>query len=141
MKKGLVFTTLLALMLVGLMLFSVMLIQNRNQRVAEYNRQIQLLKEQEQKLADKEAELNVLVVRYEQGLTEGNVELEALRAELEALKTVRDKLQIQLEQSALDIEATREKLKNEESDQSYYLEVYNALTEGLNKVKGYISAG
>ena len=141
MKKGLVFTTLLALMLVGLMLFSVMLIQNRNQRVAEYNRQIQLLKEQEQKLADKEAELNVLVMRYEQGLTEGNVELEALRAELEALKTVRDKLQTQLEQSALDIEATREKLKNEESDQSYYLEVYNALTEGLNKVKGYISAG
>ena len=141
MKKGLVFTTLLALMLVGLMLFSVMLIQNRNQRVAEYNRQIQLLKEQEQKLADKEAELNVLVMRYEQRLTEGNVELEALRAELEALKTVRDKLQIQLEQSALDIEATREKLKNEESDQSYYLEVYNALTEGLNKVKGYISAG
>ena len=141
MKKGLVFTTLLALMLVGLMLFSVMLIQNRNQRVEEYNRQIQLLKEQEQKLADKEAELNVLVMRYEQGLTEGNVELEALRAELEALKTVRDKLQTQLEQSALDIEATREKLKNEESDQSYYLEVYNALTEGLNKVKGYISAG
>ena len=141
MKKGLVFTTLLALMLVGLMLFSVMLIQNRNQRVAEYNRQIQLLKEQEQKLADKEAELNVLVLRYEQGLTEGTAELEALRAELEALKTVRDKLQTQLEQSALDIEATREKLKNEESDQSYYLEVYNALTEGLNKVKGYIGAG
>ena len=141
MKKGLVFTTLLALVLAGLMVFSVMLMQNRNQRVAEYNRQVQLLKEQEQKLADKEAELNVLVLRYEQGLTEGTAELEALRAELEALKTVRDKLQTQLEQSALDIESTREKLKNEESDQSYYLEVYNALTEGLNKVKGYISAG
>ena len=141
MKKGLVFTTLLALVLVGLMLFSVMLIQNRNQRVEEYNRQVQLLKEQEQKLEDKEAELNVLVLRYEQGLTEGTAELEALRAELAALKTVRDKLQTQLEQSALEIEATREKLKNEESDQSYYLEVYNALTEGLNKVKSYISAG
>lgn len=141
MKKGLVFTTLLALVLVGLMLFSVMLIQNRNQRVEEYNRQVQLLKEQEQKLADKEAELNVLVLRYEKGLTEGSAELDALRAELAALKTVRDKLQTQLEQSALEIEATREKLKNEESDQSYYLEVYNALTEGLNKVKGYISAG
>ncbi len=141
MKKGLVFTTLLALVLVGLMLFSVMLIQNRNQRVAEYNHQIQLLKEQEQKLAEKEEELNVLVLRHEQGLTAGTAELEALRAELEALKTVRDKLQSQLEQSELDIETTREKLKNEESDQSYYLEVYNALTEGLNKVKGYISAG
>ena len=139
MKKGLVFTTLLALVLVGLMLFSVMLIQNRNQRVEEYNRQVQLLKEQEQKLTDKEAELNVLVLRYEQGLTEGTAELEALRAELEALKTVRDKLQTQLEQSALEIEATREKLKNEESDQSYYLEVYNALKEGLQKVEGYIA--
>ena len=141
MKKGLVFTTLLALVLVGLMLFSVMLIQNRNQRVEEYNRQVQLLKEQEQKLADKEAELNVLVLRYEKGLTEGSAELDALHAELAALKTVRDKLQTQLEQSALEIEATREKLKNEESDQSYYLEVYNALTEGLEKVKGYISIG
>ena len=141
MKKGLVFTTLLALVLVGLMLFSVMLIQNRNERVAEYNRQVQLLNEQEQKLAEKEAELNVLVLRYEQGLTEGTAQLEALRAELEAQKAVRDKLQAQLEQSNLDLEAKREQLKNEESDQSYYLEVYNALTEGLNKVKGYISIG
>ena len=141
MKKGLVFTTLLALVLAGLMVFSVMLIQNRNERVAEYNRQMHLLKEQEQKLANKEAELNVLVLRYEQGLTEGAAQLDALRAELEAQKAVRDKLQAQLEQSNADLEATREQLKNEESDQSYYLEVYNALTEGLNKVKGYISVG
>ena len=139
MKKGLVFTTLLALVLVGLMLFSVMLIQNRNERVAEYNRQVQLLNEQEQKLAEKEAELNVLVLRYEQGLTEGTAQLEALRAELEAQKAVRDKLQAQLEQSNLDLEAKREQLKNEESDQSYYLEVYNALKEGLQKVEGYIA--
>ena len=141
MKKGLVFTMLLALVLVGLMLFSVTLMQNRNERIAEYNRQVQLLKEQEQKLADKEAELNVLVLRYEQGLTEGAAQLDALRAELEAQKAVRDRLQTQLDQSKLDLEAKREQLKNEESDQSYYLEVYNALTEGLNKVKGYISIG
>lgn len=141
MKKGLVFTALLALLLVGAMLFSVMLMQERNQRVAEYNHQVQLLKEQEQKLADKEAELNVLVMRYEQGQTEGAAQLEALRAELEAQKAVRDRLQSQLDQSNLDLDATREQLKNEESDQSYYLEVYNALTEGLNKVKGYIGAG
>ena len=84
MKKGLVFTALLALLLVGAMLFSVMLMQERNQRVAEYNHQVQLLKEQEQKLADKEAELNALILRYEQGQTEGAAQLEALRAELEA---------------------------------------------------------
>ena len=141
MKKGLVFTALLALLLVGAMLFSVMLMQERNQRVAEYNHQVQLLKEQEQKLSDKEAELNALILRYEQGQTEGAAQLEALRAELEAQKAVRDRLQSQLDQSNLDLDATREQLKNEESDQSYYLEVYNALTEGLNKVKGYISAG
>lgn len=141
MKKGLVFTALLALLLVGAMLLSVMLMQERNQRVAEYNHQVQLLKEQEQKLADKEAELNALILRYEQGQTEGAAQLEALRAELEAQKAVRDRLQSQLDQSNLDLDATREQLKNEESDQSYYLEVYNALTEGLNKVKGYIGAG
>ena len=141
MKKGLVFTTLLALVLVGLMMFTVMLIQEHNQREAEYDRQVQMLKEQEQKLADKEAELQVLELRHEQGMTDGKAKLEELRAELEATKTVRDKLQAQLDQSAADIETTRERLKNEESDQSYYLEVYNALTEGLNKVKGYISAG
>lgn len=141
MKKGLVFTALLALLLVGVMLFSVMLMQERNQRVAEYNHQVQLLKEQEQKLSDKEAELNALMLRYEQGQTEGAAQLEALRAELEAQKAVRDGLQSQLDQSNLNLDATREQLKNEESDQSYYLEVYNALTEGLNKVKGYIGAG
>ena len=139
MKKGLILTTLLALVLAGAMLFSVKLMQEQEQRQTEYNRQVQLLKEQEQILAAKEAELNVLVLRYEQGMTEGVAELDALRAELEATKIVRDKLLTQLDQSAADIETTRQKLEAEESDQSYYLEVYNALTEGLNKVKGYIA--
>ena len=139
MKKGLILTTLLALVLAGAMLFSVQLMQEQEQRQTEYNRQVQLLKEQEQILAAKEAELNVLVLRYEQGMTEGVAELDALRAELEATKIVRDKLLTQLDQSAVDIETTRQKLEAEESDQSYYLEVYNALTEGLNKVKGYIA--
>ena len=139
MKKGLILTTLLALVLAGAMLFSVKLMQEQEQRQTEYNRQVQLLKEQEEILAAKEAELNVLVLRYEQGMTEGVAELDALRAELEATKIVRDKLLTQLDQSAADIETTRQKLEAEESDQSYYLEVYNALTEGLNKVKGYIA--
>ena len=139
MKKGLILTTLLALVLAGAMLFSVQLMQEQEQRQTEYNRQVQLLKEQEQILAAKEAELNVLVLRYEQGMTEGVAELDALRAELEATKIVRDKLLTQLDQSAADIKTTRQKLEAEESDQSYYLEVYNALTEGLNKVKGYIA--
>ena len=45
----------------------------------------------------------------------------------------------ELEQIRTDLEALHTKQQGEDSDQSYYYEVYNALTEGLNDIKGYIS--
>lgn len=139
MRKGLIFTALLAAMLVGALVLSVSLMQQQNERQEVYLRQTQLLRQQSAELDRKETELNELVRRYENGLTDGTAELEALRQELEVLHDEKEALQAQLDQAIADVEAMRLQLENEDSDQSYYLEVYNALTEGLNKVKGYIA--
>lgn len=139
MKKGLILTAFLALVLVAAMVFSVQLMQEQVRVEETYNRQCQMLEQQAQKIAEKEAELETLIQRYELGLTEGAAEIQALQKELGAVQAEKNDLQAQLDQIAADIENTRLQLENEDSDQSYYLEVYNALTEGLNKVKGYIA--
>lgn len=139
MRKGLIVTLFLAAMLAGLMMASVYLMEAKADRQEVYNQQLQQLKQQEAALDEKEAELNVLVQRYENGQTDGAAELVQLRKGLEQLQAEKEDLRAQLEQAAADVEAMRLQLQNEDSDQSYYLEVYNALTEGLNKVKGYIA--
>ena len=139
MRKGLIVTLILAAMLAGMLMFSVYLMEQKEERMELYHQQMHLLEEQAAKLDVKEAQLNELVQRYEEGRTDGAAELEAMEAELEALQAEKQELQLQMEQAIADVEAMRQQLENEDSDQSYYLEVYNALTEGLNKVKGYIA--
>ena len=140
MKKGLIVTAILAAMLTGVLLFAAHLMEEKAERQALYLQQTQILQQQEAELEKKEAKLQELVTRYENGQTDGAAELEQLRQELAALQSDRDDMKAQLEQATADVEALRQQLENDkESDQSYYLEVYNALKEGLEKVKGYIA--
>lgn len=139
MRKGLIVTTILSAMLLGVLMFSVYLMEQKEERMELYHQQMQLLEEQAAKLDVKQAQLNELVQRYESGQTDGAAELAAMEAELETLQAEKQELQLQLEQAVADVQAMRQQLETEDSDQSYYLEVYNALTEGLNKVKGYIA--
>ena len=139
MRKGLVVTAFLAAILAGLMIFSVYLMDARDQRQEVYRQQCQLLEQQETKLKEKEEHLQELIQRYEAGQTDGAVELAELQQQLAALEAQREDLRAQLKQAVLDVETMRQQFADGDSDQSYYLEVYNALTEGLNKVKGYIA--
>ena len=140
MKKGLIVTAILAAMLTGVLMFAAHLMEQKTDREALYLQQTQLLQQQEADLKEKEAKLQELVSRYEKGQTDGVAELEQLRQELAELQADRDEMKVQLEQAEADVEALRQQLaEDKESDQSYYLEVYNALKEGLEKVKGYIA--
>lgn len=140
MKKGLIVTAILAAMLTGVLIFAAHLIEEKAERQELYLQQTQLLQQQEAELEKKEAKLQELVTRYENGQTDGAAELEQLRQELAELQADRDEMKVQLEQATADVEALRQQLaEDKESDQSYYLEVYNALKEGLEKVKGYIA--
>ena len=139
MKKGLIFTLFLSVILVASMAFAAYLMQQQNLAQQEYLHQTQLLEQHGREIAEKEAELEKLIQRYEQGQTEGAKKIQELQENLKAVQAEKDALQLQLDQIVADIESTRLQLESEESDQSYYLEVYNALTEGLNKVKGYIA--
>lgn len=140
MRARLIITAILAALLAGGMVFSAHLMEAKEERREVYLEQTQQLQQRSAELDEKEAELEALVKRYENGQTDGAQELEQLRQDLEALQAEKEQLAVQLEQAIADVEAMRQQLENDkESDQSYYLEVYNALTEGLEKVKGYIA--
>ena len=140
MRKGLIVTAILAAILTGVLVFAAHLMEEKADRQALYLQQTQLLQKQEAELEKKEAKLQELVDRYEKGQTDGAAELEQLNRELAQLQSERDEMKARLEQAEADVAALRQQLENDkESDQSYYLEVYNALKEGLEKVKGYIA--
>jgi len=145
MRKGLLWTAFLAAVLMGLMIFAASLINDQSQTAEELQKQSQQLAEKAELLKEKEQTLAELQQAVSAGVPEdreltdlqGQVaELEAQAAELEKQKA---ELTAEVAQLHADLEAMREELQSEESDQSYYYEVYNALTEGLNDVKGYIS--
>ena len=62
-----------------------------------------------------------------------------LQEEVQQMEVQKAELEAQVQQVEADLEALKQKLQNEDTDQSYFFEVYNALTKGLNDVKGYIS--
>lgn len=76
-----------------------------------------------------------------------NAELEEIKAgemadlqqQIDAMETRKAELQAQIESMKLAIEEGKQNPKEEINDYSYYEEVYNALEEGLEKVKGYLA--
>lgn len=145
MRKGLLWTAFLAAVLLCLMVFSASMIRDQQLSAEELQSRSQQLAEKAAQLKEKEELLEKLKQEVMTGYPEDQelsqlqsqvAELEARAAELEAQKT---ELTEELEQISTDLEALHTKQQGEDSDQSYYYEVYNALTEGLNDIKGYIS--
>ena len=62
-----------------------------------------------------------------------------LQQQIEAMEAQKVEIQAQIESIKLAIEEGKQNPEEEINEYSYYEEVYNALKEGLEKVKGYIS--
>ncbi len=83
-----------------------------------------------------EAELNALNAKFEEMK---NAELAELQQEIDAMEAQKTDILAQIESIKLAIEDAKQNPKEEINDYSYYEEVYNALKEGLEKVKGYLA--
>ena len=139
MRKFLIVTALLSAILMGLMVYSVKLINAKAATEENVQFQSQLAETKKEQLNRKKEELAQLLEEME---TESeDQEWIRLQEEVQQMEAQKADLEAQLQRIAADTEALKEKLQGEDNDQSYFLEVYNALTEGLNKVKGYISIG
>ena len=137
MLKFLIVTVLLSAMLMGLMICSVNLINTRDAAEEDLQVQSQLAETKKEQLNRKKEELAQLL--EEMGTESEDQEWILLQEEVQQLEAQKAELEAQIQQIAADTEALKEKLQGEDNDQSYFLEVYNALTKGLNDVKGYIS--
>ena len=137
MRKFLIVTALLSAILMGLMVYSVKLINAKAATEENVQFQSQLAETKKEQLNRKKEELAQLLEEME---TESeDQEWIRLQEEVQQMEAQKADLEAQLQQIAADTEALKEKLQGEDNDQSYFLEVYNALTKGLNDVKGYIS--
>ena len=141
MKLRIIVAVVLVLALAGLLVFSGQLRGNYRQAQEQYEHEYAQLEARGAELAAKEAELV--------GLTEagGKKQDELNRMEQELEELTRQLLEAENEQTALteqimELNEALETLRNAEgeiSDEAYYLEVYDALAEGLEKVKEYLA--
>ena len=105
--------------------------ESESAKLAEYEQQLTQLDAQVQELLQKQAALEAEA----EELSCTAEELEAQCAALEAEKPV---LLAEIQQIEAELKMLRE-TTDETSDDAYYLEVYDALTEGLETVKGYLT--
>lgn len=138
MRKYLIVTALLSAVLMGLMLFCAKSFTQTDAVQAEIQSQSRQLESKKEQLAQKEQELAQLTAQLEKG-PEGDPEWILLQEDVLQMEEQKAELEALVQQVEADLEALKQKLRNEDTDQSYFLEVYDALTKGLNDVKGYIS--
>ena len=138
MRKFLIVTALLAAVLMGIMFYSVSLLNAGDALDEDIHIQTQQLESKKEQLEQKKQELAQLTAQLEIG-PEEDQEWIRLQEDVQLLEAQKTELETQIQQIAADTEALKAKLQSEDNDQSYFLEVYNALTKGLNDVKGYLS--
>lgn len=100
-------------------------------QLAEYEARVAALEDDVQQLVKRQAEHEARAAE----LTGQAEEMEAQRAALEAEKP---ELLAEIERIEAELAALRA-TTDQDSDEAYYLEVYDALTKGLETVKGYLS--
>ena len=138
MRKFLIVTALLAAVLMGIMFYLVSLLNAGDALDEDIHIQTQQLESKKEQLEQKKQELAQLTAQLEIG-PEEDQEWIRLQEDVQLLEAQKTELETQIQQIAADTEALKAKLQSEDNDQSYFLEVYNALTKGLNDVKGYLS--
>ena len=99
------------------------------QGTAEIARRTEELEELEQKL-------NALSVEFNEVK---DAELAELQQQIDEMEAQKADILAQIESIKLTIEEAEQNPKEEINDYSYYEEVYDALKEGLEKVKGYLA--
>lgn len=141
MKIKLIAMVLLAAALAALVIYAGNLKDDYQQTLENYQSECVALEAKAQELAEKQAHLEQLL--------EQEAEQQIYEADLKvSIEQLQQQLQ-QIEDEKTQVKADTEKLLQEiadiradqtgESDEAYYLEVYDALTEGLNKVKEYLA--
>ncbi len=141
MKIRLIAAVLLIAALFGLLTLAGHLRDRHDRTLAQYRGETAALEQQAQKLAEKQAELEKLLeeeLRQQEYVTQVNEKIRELTEQVKQLETEKAELAAQAQQLQASIDVLRSE-QAEDSDESYYLEVYDALTEGLNKVKEYLA--
>ena len=138
MRKYLVVTVLLSAVLMGLMLLCAKSVIQTDAVQVEIQSQSLQIESKKEQLVQKEQELAQLTAQLEKD-PEADQEWIRLQEEVQQMEAQKADLETQVQQVGAELEALKQKLRNEDTDQSYFFEVYNALTKGLNDVKGYIS--
>ena len=138
MRKYLVVTVLLSAVLMGLMLLCAKSVIQTDAVQVEIQSQSLQIESKKEQLVQKEQELEQLTAQLKKD-PEADQEWIRLQEEVQQMEAQKADLEAQVQQVGAELEALKQKLRNEDTDQSYFFEVYNALTKGLNDVKGYIS--
>lgn len=141
MKFRIFAALLLVVLLTGLLLMAWHLDERYQSKLEKYNMEFAQLTEYEAEVAALEECVQQLLQKQaalEAKAAELTGTAEVLEAQRFALEDEKLNLLAEIQQIEAELAAIREST-DQDSEEAYYLEVYDALTKGLETVKGYLS--
>jgi chromosome segregation ATPase len=141
MKLRLIAAVLLVAALFGLLTLAGNLRDRYDRSLERYRSETSALEQRAEELAQKQAELDRLMqeeTEKQEYVSRMNENIQKLTQQVQQLEQEKEALAAQAQQLQAAIDALRGN-QAEDSDEAYYLEVYDELTEGLNKVKEYLA--
>lgn len=141
MKLRLIAAVLLVAALFGLLTLAGHLRDRHDQTLEQYRSETAMLEQRAAELAEKQAELEKLMKEEsekQEYVSQMNEKIRELTQQVQQLEKEKEELAAEAQQLQESLDLLRSG-QAEDSDEAYYLEVYDELTEGLNKVKEYLA--
>ena len=141
MKLRLIAAVLLVAALFGLLTLAGHLRDRHDQTLEQYRGETAMLEQRAAELAEKQAELEKLMQEEsekQEYVSQMNEKIRELNQQVQQLEKEKEELAAEAQQLQESLDLLRSG-QAEDSDEAYYLEVYDELTEGLNKVKEYLA--
>lgn len=136
MKLRIVIAVLLVIVIAELGWLTFALERDYSAAVVQDQYEMNQLHQREQEVAQLQAELDGM---EDTACGEIDVETQRLREEIAMLDGQKEDISAEIESLSKQLEELKAQLDAMQEENEYYLEVYNELKEGLEKVKGYIA--
>lgn len=136
MKLRILIAVLLAVVVAELCWFGFALEQDYKAAQERNQYEAGQLQQREQEIAQLQAELDGMV---DSARAEIDAKTRQLREQIQALSTQKEDVSAEIETLTAELETLKQEYEALDEKNQYFIEVYNELKEGLEKVKGYIS--
>lgn len=136
MKLRILIAVLLVVVIAELCWFAFALEQDYGLALERNQYEVGQLQQREQEVTQLQADLDGMV---DNARAEVDAKTQQIREQIQALSTQKEDVSAEVEKLSGELETLKQEYEALDEKNQYFIEVYNELKAGLEKVKGYLS--